>query len=83
MTINEEKGQVLRGLISIAREMGCNERHIENMPYHDLLDIIIKDIHIRRILAEAQKKKIRKLSRELEAFRQVGFRFHSHEKEWD
>ena len=83
MTINEEKNQVLRGLRTIASELGCNDRHIENMAYHELLDIIVKDIHIRRILIEADKKKIRRLTRELEALRQVGFGFYNTMKEYN
>jgi len=82
MTINEERNQELRGLRTIAKELGCNERHIENMRYFELLDIILKDIHIRRILTQADKKKIRKLERDLAIARQTSFRFENDVQPW-
>jgi len=82
MTINEEKNRMLLGFRTIAKEMGCNERHIENMRYFELLDIILKDIHISRILTQADKKKIRKLERDLVIARQTSFRFEKDVQPW-
>ena len=82
MATNEERNSMLRGLKTIAKEMGCNDNHIENMTYFELLDIILKDIHIRRILTQADKKTIRKLERDLVIARQTSFRFENDVQPW-
>lgn len=73
----------LFALRSIAIELGCHRDKVTLLTKHELRDIIIKDIHINRILRENDKKTIKKLKRELETLRQVGFKFYAAMKEYN
>jgi len=80
--LQEREEKMFRGLKSIAKELGCKPKEIAHADFWGLLDIVVKDIHIERILAENNRKEIKKLRREVDVLKQMPFRFYETMKKY-
>lgn len=79
----KEKNELHNMLITISFELGCNKQKANNLTNWELLDLILKDIHIRRITMERDKKDLRVMNRDLNRLKQKTLPFIDHIKSYE
>lgn len=62
-------------IVSIAEELNMKKDHVNSLGPYEIQSIIIKDIHIARILHERTEKELKVLRREMGILKQGQFMF--------